>query len=165
MNYIYLLKHFDEKIPESEDEGYYIKTLGYFENSFDVKEAIKRYRLLPGFKSCSKVYYESDDIDAKPGFHIYKSFIDKSYWQGGFVSWEEALKELHEKEGTQFEIEENDALEIFLRLFNIPLWLKDKISKISIFDLSEIFAEKYTKNNYPKGLGSEFNIVFQYIKS
>ncbi len=160
MKFIYLLEHLGETFSEDLDEKYFIKTLGYFITQDKLKNAINKYKILPGFKNCNKVYYETEDIENKHGFHIYKVFINKSYWKGGFCSEIDLLKEVHNEQGTTLTVEYDETIKIYKRNINLPFWLKNENL---LKNYEELFTKKYGLKNYPQGLGSEFYNTKEFV--
>lgn len=73
MNKVFLVQHAYEI--EGMDE---IKTIGIYSTEENAKKVVEEYKKLPGFK------------DYPEGFYIGSYELDKSFWEDGFIHWEDA---------------------------------------------------------------------------
>jgi hypothetical protein len=136
--YIYSIGHTKEYTEDWEQ----IKTLGFFTSRAKAKQALEKYKQLPGFK-----------YDTKEELFIAREVLDLSFWDGGFTT----VAEIMSAYGTViYEDEKEEFTEIVI---DLPYWVKDQ--QQSADETSGLFAErlikeKYNTDDYPKGPQSEF---------
>ena len=136
--YIYSVNH----CKEYDDDWEQRKTLAFFTSRAKAKEALEKYKQLPGFKN-----------DSKEELFITREVLNLSFWDEGFTT----VAEIMSAYGTIiYEEEEEEFTEIVI---NLPYWFKDEL-QLEIQNNNKfterLIQEKYHIADYPKGPQSEF---------
>ena len=137
--YVYSVSHFKEYGEDLEQR----KTLGIFGSRQKAKEALERYKQLPGFKE-----------DNKEELFIARKVLGLSFWDGGYISMEDfaasaGIKVVYE--------EEEDTQEIII---DLPYWFRKhqhrSETSSNMSHIKSFLAERYHTDEYPRGPQSEF---------
>ena len=140
IKYLHSLEHIPE-IREKDGEAINVKILGIFTSQEKVREAIERYKKLPGFIDKGTIF----DDEYGEGFYISDIPLGISYWNGGYTTME-------------------DSAEHYEQSIDLPYWFKgEKLRAVanSSASVESVMQEKYHTSDYPKDPQSE---VYQIKK-
>lgn len=157
IKYLYSLEYIPE-IRAKDEEAVNVKILGIFTSRRKVREAIERYKKLPGFIDKGTTF----DDEYGEGFYISYVPLSISYWNGGYTT----MQDFTENYGisTVYDEDNTDSLE---QTIHLPYWFKGEklraVANSSEF-VESIMQEKYHTPAYPKDHHSEVYQIKKFIE-